>query len=222
MFRILFFLLLLSSNVIAQVTHSVSYSFGITNVLYKSDIKDNKSYASFFLPVSSLDYSKHNDNVFWGGAGVGFSIRQIPFFTYFDGQKTGIEAAEVWFRARAGLKFEGEFLSHLPYLGLGIATYADHNYYSKSNSTYSYLNNPDSLNNVQKYQPFLELGTKLINTSFREDKRNVSFTFAVRYYPLPVFKSPQQFEYDYFKFTQIQYHLIEFMIVAAIQHNVQK
>jgi hypothetical protein len=65
-------------------------------------------------------------------------------------------------------------------------------------------------------------GNKLINSSFRQDSRNVSFTFALRYYPMPLFKSPVHYEYAYQQYKDIQYHMYEFLITAAFQLNVRK
>lgn len=205
----------------SQVTHSVSFTLGISNTWCKSDIKGNKSFVATFLPTTSIDYSKHSDNVFWGGAGLGFSFRHIPFYVFDNGQKMGMEAAEFWLRVRAGLKIEREFLTHLPYLGLGIGTHTNYGLYSKDgNNTFNYGN--DTIFKTQPIHPFVEVGSKLINSSFREDTRNVSFSFALRYYPMPLFKSPVRFEYDFLQYKEIQYHLMEFIITAAFQLNVQK
>lgn len=207
----------------AQVTHALGLSVGITNAFYKSDISGVKDGYNVFLPTISADYSKHSDNLFWGGLSGGFSLRQVPIFTYENGQKTGIRVAELWMRARAGFKIERSFMTHLPYLGLGISKRVDYEYYNKNGTTYStYINSSDTMFKVQTIDPFIEIGNKLVNSSFRDDKRNVSFSFAVRYYPLSFFKNPLYVEYDYQEFITLQYHMIEFIITASLQHNIHK
>jgi len=220
-FALLFLIVLFSLGANSQVTHSVSFTLGIANTWCKSEIQGSKNATVIFLPTTSIDYNKHNDNIFWGGAGVGFSFRRIPFYEYSNGQKTGIEMAEYWLRVRAGFKFEREFLTHLPYLGLGIGGHTNYNIYSKNGNT-SINYSSDTIFKSQPIHPFLELGNKLINSSFRQDSRNVSFTFALRYYPMPLFKSPVHYEYAYQQYKDIQYHMYEFLITAAFQLNVQK
>jgi hypothetical protein len=70
--------------------------------------------------------------------------------------------------------------------------------------------------------PFLELGNTVINTTFRENKRNVFISFLVRYYPVNTFKENVQFEYEPLAFTQVQYRMIEFVIAAGIQHQFHR
>ncbi len=217
-------LLLIASFVTnAQVTHSICYSAGVTNVLYKSMITGSKSYPSFLLPTTTIEYTKHNDNTFWGGAGVGFAPRRIPYHTYSQQQKIGADLLEFWFRVRAGLTFEGEHTTLLPYLSLGIASYIYNGTYSKNGiSSISYSNYIDTTFNTQSLLPFFEVGSKFLNKSFREDKANFSMTFALRYYPAPIFKSPVRFEYDYLQYKTIQYHLIELSMVIGFQFNVHR
>ncbi|HOZ51609.1 MAG TPA: hypothetical protein PLU17_07120 [Chitinophagaceae bacterium] len=221
-----FFILIVlffSAAMNAQVTHSLGITAGISNVFYKSDIKGNKNFVSIFSPTISAEYSKHNDNVFWGGAGFGFTLRQVPFYVFPTGQKAGMNIAEIWLRARAGLKIERSFTTHLPYLSLGFAHHADRESFIKDgNSSFTYLNNLDSNYTATNFHPFIEIGNKIINSTFRDEKRNVSFTFALRYYPVALFKSPIQFEYDFQQFKTVQYHIIEFSIIAGLQRNFHK
>lgn len=207
----------------AQVTHSIGCFAGLSNVVYMSDTKDTKSKVRGFLPSVYFDYSKHNDNVFWGGLSAGFTLRQVPLYTYENGGRSGVRLPELWARVRAGLKFEHEFTTQMPFLALGIAKHVGHEFYfANGTQDMTYTNQYDSAFKPRPYWPFVEAGSKLINTSFRQDKRNVSFTFSVRYYPMPIFTESFPYEYDYNQFKNIQYHLIEFCIIAGLQHNIQR
>jgi hypothetical protein len=68
----------------------------------------------------------------------------------------------------------------------------------------------------------MEAGTTLINSTFTENKRSIFLTFSFRYYPLPVFKSKTDIEYEPGETVSIQYHLIEFNIIAGIQKNLRR
>ena len=220
-FFIIFFL---PTFINAQVTHSLGFNVGLANVYYKAQEAKSKSYFSIFMPTFQFDYVKQSANTFWGGATAGVTLRRIPFHKYQSGQTTGIDASEGWLRVRAGLKADGQLLSFLPFLGLGIATYGNFNSYSKDGtySSYYYLNNEDSVYKKFTFQPFVELGVKMINRSFLEDKRNVSISFVARYYPTQLFENAIVLEYLPFQFKNVQYNLIEFGIIAAIQHNFHK
>ena len=223
--KLISFLLFFSMPVFlkAQVTHSISFSAGLSNVFYKSDIKESRNFVSLILPTTIIDYNKHNDNSFWGGAGVGFNLRHIPYHVYPNRQKVGAEAVEFWFRARAGLKFEGEKSSQLPYLSLGLSFYSNNGTFSKNGiDEYTYSAQIDSGFNDFDYFPFIEIGSKFIKTSFKEDRGNVSTTLAIRYYPSPVFTKAVQFEYDYNKTKSIQYHMIELVLILGFQFNVHR
>jgi hypothetical protein len=220
---ILFLFYLPLGSAYSQVTHAFMANVGITNAYYRSEIPKSQSFGSFFLPVTGLDWAKHGQNTFWGGAGIGFHLRQIPFYLYSSGQKSGVNVGELWARARVGMQFEGSYLSHMPFVSLGISHYATQDYFTKygvSGISYPMMN--DSFRTKKQLLPFIEIGSKLINTDYREVKRSVSFTFLIRYYPIALFREPVSFEYDFGQTIQVQYKLIEFSIVAALQRNVHK
>lgn len=208
----------------SQVTHGVSFQVGVTGTYYKSSVRDSKSYSTLFMPIMAFDYSKFNDNIFWGGVGYGLSPRMMPLYKYQDGTKIGIEYPEFWFRVRTGLKIQNEFLSHLPHIGLGIAINSEVSNYTNNGfqNGISYYDLGDSLYNVAKYRPYIELANTMINSTFREAKRNMFITFGIRYYPLPVFTKKVDVTYDYNSFKQVQYNIMEVFISAGIQKNFQR
>lgn len=211
----------LNSQVNAQVTHALGFQLGVTNVYYKSTIPGSKSFVSIFMPTYSFDYAKYSDNLFWAGLGIGITTRNVAFYQFANYTKIGIEAGEPWIRVRTGLKFEKDFITHLPFIGLGVGKLIGARDYLKNGGTTSSIST-FSLKNVSKYSPFIELGSTLINTTFRENKRNVFFTFMIRYYPTPLFKDKIDVEYEPFEHINVQYQLIEFVITAGIQHHFQK
>lgn len=207
----------------AQITHGVTFQIGLINSLYKSQLSDKQNNATLFLPTYSFEYGKYSDNLFWGGCGLGIHVRNIPFYKYSDGNVMGLQAPEIWFKVKTGLHLHREFLTHLPYISLGIGTYGAKEKYFKSQNGVSYNNVGNYKQfNLQRYLPFMEIGTTLINSTFTENKRNIYLTFNIRYYPLSIFKSPTDIEFYPDEIATIQYKLIEFTIIAGIQKNFHK
>ena len=223
--NIVIFILFLCSKqlMFAQPTHGVAFQIGLINNLFKSDIPGVKNTSTHFLPSYSFEYGKYSDNLFWGGVGLGINVRNIPFYNYNNGNTIGVQTPELWFKVKTGFHIHNEFMTHLPFIALGIGKYMDtHQYYKVQNGvTYTNLGNYKNYN-LQSYTPFLEAGTTLINSTFTENKRSLYITFSFRYYPLPVFKTNTLIEYSPGENVNIQYHLIEFYIIAGIQKNLRK
>lgn len=207
----------------AQVTHGVVFQLGVVNSLYKSEVSTTKHTGTYFLPTYSFEYGKYSDNLFWGGTGIGINVRNIPFYRYSSGNSIGIELPEFWFKVKAGLHIHNEFLTHLPFISLGIGKYGNAESYYKSQNGKVFENLGGYKNyNLQSFSPFMELGTTVINSSFTENKRNVFMSFIVRYYPLPVFKTNTEIEYAVGETIFLQYHLFEISVIAGIQKNIRR
>lgn len=207
----------------SQPTHGVVFQLGLINNLYKSDVPNVQNTTTHFLPSYSFEYGKYGENLFWGGCGIGLSVRNIPFYKYTSGNVIGIRTPEFWFKVKTGFHIHNEFMTHLPFISLGIGKYAKaESYYKNQNGiTYTNLGNYKNFN-VQPFAPFMEAGTTLINSTFTENKRSIFVTFCFRYYPLPVFRTKTDIEYEPGEVVSIQYHLIEFTISAGIQKNLRK
>ena len=207
----------------AQVTHAASFQLGLTETVYWSQVKDSKTYASTFLPTFAFDYAKYSENFFWAGVGLGVQPRYMALFKYEDGTKIGINFPEAWLRVRAGLKLQGDFLSGLPYLSLGINTIGRvENYTDNGFNNVTTYSSSDTSVQLFKYRPFAELGCTLINSTFRDGKRNVFVNFGVRYYPLEMFQRELPVEIDFGVFKNVQYKLIEVYLCAGIQRNFHR
>jgi hypothetical protein len=219
------FYLSIHFNLFGQITHTLVGHLGVTQTVYYSSIPQSKSYSSHFLPQFGLDYAKISDNLFWGGIGIGYNPRSMTLHKYNDGTKTGLKFPEVWFRVKAGLKFESDFLTHLPHISLGVSRTGSQTQFisSYNNPSTPYIYNvTDTTLKFKKIKPFIELGNTILNSSFRIDKRNLLMTFGVRYYPLSVFTDAMEFEYEDQLFKQIQYKIFEIYFTAGIQQNFQR
>lgn len=220
---LLYLILMHVGLVHAQPTHGVTFQLGLINNMYKSDVPNVKNSTTHFLPSYAFEYGKYSENLFWGGCGIGLSVRNIPFYKYNNGNVIGVQTPEFWFKVKTGFHIHNEFMTHLPFISLGIGKYGQTETYYKNQNGVSYINLGGYKNfNLQNVLPFMELGTTLINSSFTESKRSIFITFSFRYYPLPVFKTKTDIEYEIGEITSIQYHLIECNIIAGIQKNLRK
>jgi hypothetical protein len=220
---ILLLLMLFSAPVFCQPTHGVTFQLGLINNLYKSDVPNVKNNTTHFLPSYAFEYGKYSENLFWGGVGLGISIRNIPFYKYFNGNTIGVQTPEFWLKFKTGFHIHNDFMTHLPFIALGIGKYGQTEPFYKNQNGVSYTNVDNYKNfNLQTVLPFMEAGTTLINSTFTENKRSIFLTFSFRYYPLPVFKSKTDIEYEPGETVSIQYHLIEFNIIAGIQKNLRR
>ncbi len=207
-----------------EITHALAFHLGLNQTLYKSVIPQSPDFSSHFLPLFALDYTKMSDNLFWGGMSIGISPRYLPMHQYPTGVKLGARYNEKWIRFRTGFKLESRFITHMPHISLGVALN------SKSYDSYLYggpnkvifYNVADTTLNVNRFRPFLELGTILINTTYREDKRNVSIQMGVRIYPLHLFPQPHLLEYEQDAMKLIQYRIGDLYITGSIQQNFRK
>lgn len=213
-----FFLL---TKIPAQVTHGLGFQVGLTQVLYKSQLANRPNFSSHFLPSFTFEYGKFSDNLFWGGLGLGVTPRIIPFYKYENYTKVGIQGPEFMGRVRAGFKIQRDFMTHLPYIGLGAGYFI---FDSDFSSGQGYFYSGDDITNypVRKPLPFIEIGNTLLNTTFRENKRSVFISFFVRYYLVDLFSQPVNFEYDPFMTTSVQYRMIEFVLAGGLQRNWHK
>lgn len=210
----------------AQVTHGLSFQVGVTQTFFLSQVPQSPSYSSTFLPMFAFDYQKFNDNLFWGGLGIGISPRYMPLYKYEDGTKIGIRYPEAWMRVRTGFKLQGDFLTNLPHIGLGVAMNIDEdleNYTDNGfNNVTTYSTSSDTSTQLFRFRPYVELSNTFINSTFREGKRNMFVTFGVRYYPLNLFQQELPVEYDFNDFRNVQYRILEIFISAGIQRNIQR
>lgn len=216
-------IIIFSLNVKAQPTHGVTFQIGLINNLYKSAVTTVKNTTTHFLPSYAFEYGKYSENLFWGGCGIGISIRNIPFYKYTNGNTIGVQTPEFWLKFKTGLHIHNDFMTHLPFIALGIGKYGKTEPFYKNQNGISYNNvgNYDNFN-LQNVMPFMEAGTTLINSTFTESKRSIFLTFSFRYYPLPVFKSKTDIEYEPGENISIQYNLFEFNIIAGIQKNLRR
>lgn len=213
-----------TENACAQVTHSISFQIGLNQTLYWSQFKDSKSYFSHFIPSFAIDYAKFSDNLFWGGIGYGLSPRKTTFYKYPSDLKFGIQYPEFWFRVRTGLKLQRDYLTHLPHIGLGIAVNGNVVYFSSNDGQEqgSWLHPMDTIVKPQRFRPFIELSNTLLNSTFRESKRNVLLTFGIRYYPLNLFNKSIFYEVDLGEYKTIQYKIVEVFLSAGLQRNLHR
>lgn len=209
------------SSLQAQVTHGLGFQVGLTQVMYKSQLAGRPNFSSHFLPSFTFEYGKFSDNLFWGGLGVGVTPRIIPFYKYPNYTKIGIQGPEFQARVRAGFKIQRDFMTHLPYIGLGAGYFVYDSEFS-SGQGYSIGGNYNATYSVRKPLPFIEIGNTLLNTTFRENKRSVFISFFVRYYLVDIFSQPISFEYDPFMSTSVQYRMIEFVLAGGLQRNWHK
>ncbi len=220
---ILFHFILVSLFAQSQPTHGVTFQLGLINNMYKSDVPNIKGTTTHFLPSYAFEYGKYSENLFWGGCGIGLNVRNIPFYKYNNGNTIGVQTPEFWFKVKTGFHIHNEFMTHLPFISLGIGKYGQTETFYKNQNGVSYTNLGNYKNfNLQNVLPFMEAGTTLINSSFVESKRSIFVTFSFRYYPLPIFKTKTDIEYEPGEVVSIQYHLIEFNIIAGIQKNLRK
>ncbi len=219
----LFGLLLFALYSKSQPTHGVTFQLGLVNNVFKSEVPNVKNATTHFLPSYAFEYGKYSENLFWGGCGIGLNVRNIPFYKYANGNVIGVQTPEFWFKAKTGFHIHNEFMTHLPFISLGIGKYGQTETYYKNQNGVSYNNLGNYTNfNLQSLLPFMELGTTLINSSFVENKRSIFITFSARYYPMSIFKSKTEIEYELGETVFIQYRLIEFNIIAGIQKNLRK
>jgi hypothetical protein len=219
----LFGLFLLAFYAKSQPTHGVTFQLGLVNNVFKSEVPNVKNATTHFLPSYAFEYGKYSENLFWGGCGIGLNVRNIPFFKYANGNVIGVQTPEFWLKVKTGFHIHNEFMTHLPFISLGIGKYGQTETYYKNQNGVSYNNLGNYKNfNLQTVLPFMELGTTLINSSFVENKRSIFITFSARYYPMSIFKSKTEIEYEIGETVFIQYRLIEFNIIAGIQKNLRK
>lgn len=222
LFRPILFIMLTMlcvENIKAQSISALSFKIGIHNTLYKTTEPGQKNFGSYFLPDFTFQYIRYSDNLFWGGIGLGVMPRNIPFYEFANGQKLGASSPEFTLRFSTGFRIERSFSTHLPYLGLGISRFGSFENWSKNGNVSTTYTPTYKLIEVPELHPSIEIGTSLINSSFRDDKRNVFMHFAVRYYPMKLFKETLDFEYEPFETVPINYNMIEFIISAGIQKN---
>jgi len=205
----------------AQSINSNSFHIGFNHSYYMSTLNGNGSYYSFCMPQTSVELMKHNENKFWAGVGLGGDYKRIPFYRDRIGAyKVGIECTDLWLRVRSGITIQRQQTAHLPFISLGISGLTASGVYSQSsNNTTTYYGKPDSLKAIKRFQPFVELGWKIIPSSFTDDHHNIPLTFALRYNPLPVFDSPQKFVYDPTLYYTIQYQMLELSMNIGLQYN---
>jgi hypothetical protein len=197
------------------------FQVGVTGTLYLSSVKESKSYGSLFMPRFSFDYAKYSDNLFWASIGVGLSPRIMTIYKYQNGTKIGLEYPEFWARVRTGLKLQGDFITNLPHLGLGIAINGATQQFTDNGNYNTFIYNVgDSIIDVVRYRPFIELSNTIINSTYRDIKRNLFMSYGIRYYPLPVFQDKVTFQYDFDEYKTIQNNIIEIYLSAGLQRNI--
>ncbi|MEZ5047791.1 MAG: hypothetical protein R2831_12465 [Chitinophagaceae bacterium] len=209
--KIIFILALffISNSVDAQPSHLIDFQIGVMGTRYNSHIKTSKSTYSYLLPSFSISFARLSENYFFADIELSIRYRQLVFIKQkLYSISEGIEFAEIGLELHTGLQIERESTSHLPYLGIGIGHVIDYEYFSRQQgvTTYPYNKEPLLFNTLL---PYFVLGNKLINSSFKEKRRNFSFRFYGRYYPLPLFQN--NFTYSYgFNMSEVkQYSLFE-------------
>ncbi|MBK7762482.1 MAG: hypothetical protein IPI46_03815 [Bacteroidetes bacterium] len=207
------------SHSFAQSIQALSFRIGVHQTWFKPTEPGQKTFGSYFLPDFTFQYMRYSDNLFWGGIGLGVMPRNVPFYEYANGQKTGASSPEFTLRFSTGFRIERSFSTHLPYLGLGISKFGSFENWIKNGNVSTTYTPAYKLIEMPQLHPSIEIGTSLINSTFRDDKRNVYMHFAIRYYPLKLFKETLLFEYEPFETVPLNYNLVEFIISAGLQKN---
>lgn len=214
----------LASQAQYSLTRALSFQMGLNQTLYKSEMPESRNFSSHFLPSFALDACTYGDNLFWGGLCVGLSPRYLPLHLYNDGVKLGARYTEYWVRFRAGFRVASDFTTHLPHISLGLAlNSSSYDAFLYGGPSQGIFYNPaDTAMQIQRYRPFIEVANTIINTTFREDKRNVSIQIGIRYYPMSLFREPYVLQYDPGQNKRIQYQIAELFIAGSFQQNFHK
>lgn len=207
-----------------DITRAISFQMGLNQTLYKSEMPESRNFSSHFLPSFAFDACTYGSNVFWGGLGVGLSPRYLPLHLYNNGVKLGARYTEYWVRFRAGFRVASDFTTHLPHISLGLAmNSSSYDAFLYGGPSQGIFYNPaDTAMQIQRYRPFIEVANTIINTTFREDKRNVSIQIGIRYYPMSLFREPYILQYDPGQNKRIQYKMMEVFIAGSFQQNFHK
>lgn len=202
----------------AQGTTAIGLHIGLSAAYYKSMVPAEKSQQTYFLPHTNIEIKRSGQNVFYGSFGLGIVPRRIAFYRYENGDKFGLEAPEAYAFVKTGLQARSTFLTHLPYIGLGISRLFNPNGYVDVNNATIGVDTANYSSYLQ-FKPYLEIGNTMLNSTYTEDKRNVLLTLSFRYYPLSLFKSNINYALDFNDVHQCNYQLFEFIITMGIQQN---
>lgn len=215
---LLFFVCSLNFKSHAQGTTAIGIHVGLSAVYYKTIIPNTQSQVTTFLPHFNAEVKRSGENVFYGSLGIGVVPRRIPFYTFDNGNKIGIEAAEGYAFVKTGIQARSSFLTHLPYLSLGISRLMDARSYYANSKVYSSIDTTD-YNAYFQFKPYIEIGNTLLNSTYVEDKRNILVTLSFRYYPTHVFRENFIYALDFNDIRKANYNLFDIILTMGIQHN---
>lgn len=202
----------------AQGTTAFGVHVGLSAAFYKSLVPSEKSQQTYFLPHCNAEIKRSGQNVFYGSFGIGIVPRRVTFYRYENGDKFGLEAPEGYAFVKTGLQARSNYLTHLPYLMLGVSRmFNPSGYMDISNATLGV--DTGKYNPYLQFKPFMEVGNTMLNSTYTEDRRNVLLTLSFRYYPLALFKNNIVYQLDFNDIRQINYQLFELIITMGIQHN---
>jgi hypothetical protein len=202
----------------SQGTTAVGLHVGLTASYYNPKVPETKAQTTFFLPHINTEIKRSSSNIFYGSFGLGMAFRRIPFYTFENGNKIGVEAMEYYSFVKTGFQARSNFLTHLPYLSLGVSRYGNgRSFYSSSKVTTTI--DTTNFKNYVNFRPYVEFGSTMLNSTYVEDKRNILVTFSIRYYPTNVFKENFIYEFDFNDIRQANYNMVEFILAMGIQQN---
>lgn len=204
----------------AQATTSFGMGVGISNVYYRNTEAPATSMGSYFLPTFQTELKKCGENFFYGSLIAGITPRIMAFHQYEDGSKMGVQAPELFAAVKVGIQAGQNYLTHQPYLALGVGKLFDANYYS--GNQYGTVGLGEFRKDYIKFNPYLEIGNTFLNASYRTNRRSVFMTFGFRYYPTPWFRERVFVEYDFNTTKYLQFQVFELIMSAGLQRNYHR
>lgn len=218
-FLVILFVFLMNKNLSAQGTTAVGMHLGLSVVDYKNVVPGGKTMYTVFLPHIHAEVKRSSENIFYGAFGIGYVPRRIAFYEFDNGEKLGVTTNELYSFVKTGFQARSNYLTHLPYVALGIGRFVGGKYMYGDGSRVSALDTVYSPKKNYQFKPYMEIGNTSINSTYTEDKRNIMLTFAFRYYPTNLFKQNFIYTPNFNDIRQANFHMFEFIITMGIQQN---
>lgn len=215
----LLFSLLPLNKLLAQGTTAVGMHLGLSVVNYKNVVPGGESSYTVFLPHIHAEVKRSSENIFYGAWGIGYVPRRIAFHEFSTGEKLGLTTNELYSFVKTGFQARSNFLTHLPYVALGVGRFMGGKYMYGDGSKVSALDTVYDPKKYYQFKPYVEVGNTSINSTYTEDRRNIMLTFAFRYYPTNLFKQNFIYTPDFNDVRQANFNMFELMITMGIQQN---
>lgn len=212
-------LLFTTNRVHAQGTTAVGLHLGLSVVDYKNVVPNGKTMYTVFLPHIHAEIKRSSENIFYGAFGIGYVPRRIAFYEFTNGEKLGVTTNELYTFVKTGFQARSNYLTHLPYVALGMGRFVGGKYMYGDGSRVSALDTSYSPKQYYQFKPYFEVGNTSINSTYTEDRRNIMLTFAFRYYPTNLFKQNFIYHVDFNDIRQSNFHMFEFIITMGLQQN---